>query len=501
MMRDRLFLALFLAASIATAVPLWVGRYVPLMDYPNHLSMTFVWFHLGEPAWGFAPFYEVNPIPMPYWAHYICVYLLSFLFQPELAQKIFLTAALLALPPSLALYAHRMGRDPRLALLSYPLLWNPNLMHGFIAYVAGLPVLFLALIVLDRHAERPSAGRGAAIVALGVLLYFFHLLTWLLFLVLGAATLLLGRPRPRSTALALAPLVPSAALAAVCYLVASRMPTAGVQRPPARLAALRGVFDTPLQALAQLPKWMIDVHPGMASTMALTALGVLWLFLRVAPDREPSARRPSTHVEVAAAVALLLVFILPRSLIRPFYWYAISRRIIVVFALLLVVAIRGRIAGARRVALALAAPVAVAFAVDVALHFHRFNVHARDYDQLMAVVPPRKRVLPLIFDDRDSEVDVRAYAQWSSWVQLRQGGYVPWGFDSRVPVRPWRELAAPPWDRPAEFNFASHGGDWDYLLVRGPHNVDFVRISQGRLQKHKQEGVWELWQRVDEPMQ
>src|SRR5207237_5919653 len=128
---------LFALATVATALPVWIGRYVPLLDYPNHLSIVFVWRHLTDPAWGFAPWYRTHLVPLPYWAQYASVYALSIPLGVEAAQKVFLTAALLSLPAGTALYAHRMGRDPRLALFAFPLAWHYNVANGFIAYAAA----------------------------------------------------------------------------------------------------------------------------------------------------------------------------------------------------------------------------------------------------------------------------------------------------------------------------------------------------------------------------
>src|SRR5438105_1623501 len=52
--------------------------------------------------------------------------------------------------------------------------------------------------------------------------------------------------------------------------------------------------------------------------------------------------------EGAAAIALWLYLALPRSMTRPFYWYAVNRRLAVVVALFAILLPRGRIAGARR---------------------------------------------------------------------------------------------------------------------------------------------------------
>src|SRR5207245_3287411 len=121
--RDPVTAAVFALAAAATLLPLWIGRYLPLLDYPNHLSIVFVWRHLDDPAWDFARYYQVHLVPLPYWVQYASVYALSIPLGVETAQKLFLGVALLSLPAGAALYARRLGRDPRLAIFAFPLAW------------------------------------------------------------------------------------------------------------------------------------------------------------------------------------------------------------------------------------------------------------------------------------------------------------------------------------------------------------------------------------------
>src|SRR5436305_1883978 len=67
--------------------------------------------------------------------------------------------------------------------------------------------VFVALLVVDRYAERPT-GRGALLVLLvGSLTYFFHLLTYALFLVCAGLVVLVQR-QPLAPRLLIARVVP-----------------------------------------------------------------------------------------------------------------------------------------------------------------------------------------------------------------------------------------------------------------------------------------------------
>jgi hypothetical protein len=496
--RDPLFTLLFLVAAAATIAPLWVGRYVPLLDYPNHLSMVFVWFHLDDPAWSFGPHYQLNRVPLPIWGHYLLVYLLSYIFGPELANKIAVSAYLLALPAATALLARRFGRDPRLALFAFPLAWNFSVAQGFLNYVASLPILFVALWAYDRHAESPSLRRALVALALGAIAYTFHVLAWLQLLVFAGVAWLFhaaSQKKWRERALASAPLVGIALVAFVGRALAAPFGSQGGVTTP-ELSKIRGVFNTPLEVLASLPEWILNMGPGQLDELGLILLAFAWIALAsLRPAAAQHDERRSFRVEAIALAAFALLFLLPRSLTEPFYWYAVSRRVGVVFALFVVLSLRGAVEGARRWILVAVGVVAVLVPLDIASRFVAFNRDAREnYEPLIAQVPQGKRVLPLIFQDGAPEVNVRAYAQWGSWVQMRQGGYVPWALDTQVPIRATAELPAPAWDWPQSFRFDVHAEPWDYFLLRGGDGEALFQDRPAKLMERR--GKCELWKKL-----
>src|SRR5262249_14473586 len=158
----------------------------------------------------------------PYWFHYYTVHLLAYVTGVEVGNKIFLTFYALGLPLGALALARQFGRSPHMALFTFPLVWNFNLADGFIAYSSGVALLPLGLILVDRHAERPSIGRGLAVFAFGTGLYFVHLLPYLMFLVLGGVVALL-RSRPRAAAERLIPVIASALIGAWAFGHAEQM--------------------------------------------------------------------------------------------------------------------------------------------------------------------------------------------------------------------------------------------------------------------------------------
>jgi hypothetical protein len=270
-----------------------------------------------------------------------------------------------------------------------------------------------------------------------------------------------------------------------------------------------GLFNGPWANLRMLPDWIIDLFPGHADEVVATLLLAAWLTLFTLGRRAsaPAPTEPSGRfrLELALALVTLAYFALPRSLVQPFYWYAINRRLAVVVALFAALAIRGRIERLRAAILFFAVGgAALWFPIDVARHFHRFNVRMREFDAALAAAPPRAQVLTLIENLRDPEVNLGVFNQWSTWVQLRQGGYQPFNLDQDFPIVARAKLPAPAWDRPHDFHLRDQGEAWDYFLVYG--NVfDPFADAPGRVRLAKRAGEWSLWEKlpappVDEPV-
>jgi hypothetical protein len=505
--REPLLAGLFAAATIALLAPIWIGRYVPLLDYPNHLSIVFVWRHLSDPAWGFAPWYQTHLVPLPYWGLYGPVYVLSLLFNEETAQKLALSGALLALPVGVALYARRMGRDPRLAIFAFPLAWNFNVENGFLSYVSAIALLFFALAALDSWADSPSARRGALACSLGVALYFLHILPWLMFLFVGGIAALLA-PRPwslRRALLALSPTVPAFIVGVWAYRASSTMAVRVSPWSPHGLAGVDAIWWDLAGLLRAFPEWLMDLSPDSLDEACLFVLAGAWLLLvttrplaPTAPDEDRGPR--AWRLEAALGAATVLLFLLPRTLRQPFYWFAVNSRVAVVVALLAALAVRGALdrstVRVRRLLLHAAALAAVAYPLVVAAHFHRFNRRARGFDEVMADVPRGTRVLPLMLNLGDPDVNVNCFNQWGSYVQMRLGGYVPYNNDIGFPLRVLRHAPAPPWDHPEYFHFAAHGAAWDAFLVHGPSRVDPFAGAHDRVRLVKQSGDWALWEKL-----
>ncbi len=497
---------------LSSLLPIWIGRYVPLLDYPAHLANLFVWRHLDDPMFGFSRYYDTNLAPLPYWVQYGIEYGLATVFGEELAQKLFLSLAIVGLPASVALYAKQLGRDPWLSVLACPLAWNMNVANGFLAYVGGLPILFVALWALESYAAQPSWRRAALAVSLGILVYFSHVLLWgVLLCVFGfTAFLCVRKASLRLVLLAPLPLLPTLLLG----VWAQRFGSADKTRVTVSgkgWADVVGVYSDVWQNLQTLKGWTLNTMPGVRDEIYYQAVLLLvWLglfltgFRRETPatsaqETPPLWRRIVGRAELGFVIVTALYFSLPRSLLQPFYWYAVNRRLAVLVALFALLMIRGSVfrGPLRRALLAMAMFLSTVYTADLGAHYFRINRRIKAYEELIALVPRGKQVLPLMTQFGDPDCAVNCFNQWGSYLQIRQGGYMIPFFPVEFPLRRKHVQTPMPiaWDQPQSFRFPEHGRGWDYFLIHGPVLPSLFAGSGDSVRLLGQRGDWTLYEK------
>lgn len=508
---DPLFATAFVALAVATVVPIWIGRYLPLLDIPNHLSAIAVWHYYDDPRFDFSKYYTLNLAPLPYWAHYYFCHLLAYLVGVENANRIALTLYALALPTGTLLLARRFSRSPLLALFAFPLVWNFNLAEGFIAFVMGMALVVIGLAIVDRHAEQPSGTSALLVLAIGSSLYFFHLLDYMIFLVC-AGLLVFTQRQPLSPVKLLQRGVPVLAsctvgLWAFRHQSAMRFETLdrGV-RFGASLSSAKFAWDSLEVAMARAPERLLNFLAGSRDEWVVVILVAAWLALALTSRRPPPEERTPLEprdfaIEACFVATLAAALFLPRSLLRPFNWYMINSRFVPLAALFGVLLLRGPIVGWRRYLLIPVVAASLFYSVDLSRMVVRFNHHVAGFDELVDQIPLHRSTLTLVFPPLgDPEVNVNCYNQWPSYAQLRRGGYNFYNFNQGFPLKYRTYKPAPPWSHPEWFNFDSQGDAWDYFLThneRGQYELFEPLAKEGKVRLVGARGDWKLWQRVE----
>jgi hypothetical protein len=508
---EQAFRIVYVLLCIAALVPIWRVRMLPLLDEPNHLGAMYIWHHFGDPAARLSDFYKLNIGLVPYLAHYGLAHLAAFGLGIEAGNKLVLSIYVLALPLTALVWCRRTRRSPWLAVLAFPLNYSYAWAHGFHAFNLAVVACFGALCAIDAYLERPTWGRAIATLALSLACYLGHPLP---FLFLGLCVPLLWiahRLRPwRALALA-ALLAPSAYLCWRAVNSVAMNPMAKGHHRPLR----EGVHLPWREMLSRLPRYTLDSVSGdldvavfwiLCGVTVLTAVFGLALRFRPTPEGPPLWRRLIArgrplrdHRSALLIVAALVLYLfLPLNQTKPMEWWFVSGRFAPVMCFFFFLLPATSLAGWRALLVAPAALAALVLPLHISQKYVEFNHRAAPFVRLVGQTRPGSNVLFLAIGPRgDPAVNVDAYNQFGSWVQVLHGGFSPSAWNSGFPYQVTRRLPAPSWSFPSMFSPLYHGRAWDYVLVRHERRPLFPPGGEFRLAADQ--GGFRLYERQAPP--
>lgn len=175
--------------SVALVVSgLFATRLLPCVDYPQHLALSDIARRLQAHQAPEAATYELNFFTYNGLFHFVVAWL-SKAIPIELAGRFVLAASLVAMAAACLALVRVLRRPPEYAALFVPVLFSFSFGWGFANYVLATAIVAWALLFVALAALRPSFASIVAIMALGLLCAFAHVLAML---VLCAAATALG---------------------------------------------------------------------------------------------------------------------------------------------------------------------------------------------------------------------------------------------------------------------------------------------------------------------
>ena len=483
-------LALF-GLCVGCVFPLAYTQYAPLQDLPQHLAAIRVLHDFDDPALRFAQYFELDLLRTQYLAYYLAVDLLAYVAGVERANELLIAAAMIATPLTALGLRAALGKDPRLALLCFPLAYNAHLVLGFFNFLSAIPLSLYGVTLAVRQRRSPSLRRGIGIGVLALVCFYTHVVPFaLLCLAIG----MIGLSRKLKTSVyMLAPLVPSA-FAALAWLQqspagqATATAASGAEGPALQVTP-------PAVALAQTGLWLTDLFrgdedrrllwawAGLAAVVVVLAVAErVWRFARTrrAPTAVPAdAIDPADTLGwqlnavpwVLALSSAALYFLMPTS----YDWiWPIAQRFPLLAALWLVIALPDGRWLRRGVLIAafVLSSASLHFAGKAIARFDRDEVG--DFDAALAAIPPGQRVVGLIFDRHSHNVTFAPFIHFVAYYQARKGGAVMFTF-ADFPQSPFRfrednrpPRVGPRWEWMPERVMPRRDLDfYDYALVRG----------------------------------
>ncbi len=475
---------LLATAAVASIVPLFCGRHLPMSDLPEHVATMATLRHWGDAGWANREYFEMAGIgETPYWLYHVAGALLSVLTgSAERANLVLLALVGLSYPYALRSLLRALGRDERLALFGCALFWTQNLTIGLLNFVASVPLLLFGLSLVARQTEKPTWGRGGGLGVVAVAIFYLHLSAFALFVVQGALLswmlpVPVGVQRLRAELVARLRTLPRRlawlAPATACALLVFRAGRAG-----ASAGADRTVYFTPrLEVLRSLPTWLFDCFRSKVDDVLGWSLIATLLVLLVASRRSVSfeERWRSGCVRVLFGVALLVYFAMPSAV--GAYALLLDMRMLVFVALFAVLLPSPRDDFRGAAPLALAGALSIAVSINAGHEVRAFErEEVGNFDELLQQMPHGRRLLSLNFEPRSTHVNANPFNYFGSYYRARYGGVASFSFNEiphwpvqyRVDQRPpGQPLNGVSWGNPCLFRNSRDGKYFDYVLVHG----------------------------------
>jgi hypothetical protein len=489
LVKRRPVAAIFALLWIASILPIWLPRLLPLGDLPDHVAAIANWHHLGDARFGLDRFYLSHHSLGANAGYHLVAYILSFIFSAAVATKILLSLYAAALPASVMFLARRFDRSPLLGFLVFPFIWAHPLGFGLIGTSMGWASLIFSLALLDRFLESPSLATGSALFGAAFATLLFHPLPHLLLLLCALPALLARLSRDRKFLIANA--IACALLAATALLGYLAIRRAG------GTLTVDGTHEALLEKAANVPHHLLIGWPGDADDYTLLLIALSWVLLAVTA-RTDERRAASTLRGWIPELCFLFCGIgylaLPTTLTRPFSVDHFGQRMLIPAALFGALLVRGPIAGRRRWLLVPAVLGALSFPIGLAIRFADFNTRARPAITLLERVPPGSSTLTLLVggsEDPAVDADLAPYAGFHAYAQALAGGFDPYRADlGPLRARPEAALLAPPRDRPTGVTPVI-AGTYDFVLTHGEAR-DFQLLPRtATITAH--EGTWRLY--------
>ncbi len=496
-------------ASVAWVLPLWLTRYLPMVDYPQQLAMASILRYYNDPARMLQQAYE-PALLRPQGLFEVIVAGLAWLMPIEHAGKVVLALSLALVVPAAVALCRRTGRPDWYALFALAVTYNHAFYWGFADNLLAYPLVLAGGALADKLFDRPRFGwrEWLPLAGCALLFYAVHLQFLLVFVGLVGWLALARRPGPKRLAAWLSTLVPGLALGmgvlAWAHLHAAEVMTDYQDRLQSKLPYYRPFMEK----IVNIPDEWFGGYADAAQylLLALLLLAVLALLVPF-----PRSTRPAegdhlyrSRFLVPVLGLVVLFFILPEFV----NGYFVAERILPLAFMLAVPALPVPPSLVRRrVAALLLGGLLVLAAGQVSASFLRFGAEIAGLEEILHSAEPGQPLAGLMYSSLASEYAwPPVLIHFPAYYQVEKGGRIHFSFvqffNSPVRYRPgqnWEDGLLVEWDEwsTRKFSYPRHGKHFRYFLVRGdPEHVSAAFGAYPAEIRVRSAGRWFLIERL-----
>jgi hypothetical protein len=470
-------------ASVLWILPLWVIRYLPMVDYPQQLAVASILRYYNDPARNLQEAYQLALL-RPQGLFEMITAGLAWLMPIEAAGKIVISLCLALVLPATVALCRRAGRPDWYALFALAVTYNHAFYWGFVDNLVAYPLVLAGAAWADRLVDpRFGIREWLLIAACGMLFYTVHLQFLLVYVGYVTWLVLARRPGLRDLIIRLSALVPGLALGAGVLAWAHLHHDEVMTGYQDRLQATQPYYVNFLGKIRGIPDHLFGRYEGGEQYILLAVLLLALLVMSVPFPRRPGADWREgllyrSRFLIPALGLFVLFFVLPEFA----RGYFVSERLIPLIFMMLVPCLPvPSLARWRPVALLLGGLMVLQLGQTLA-SFLRFGSESAGLHELLESAEPGQALAGLLY--QKSAVDWESppvMVQFPAYYQVEKGGRLHFSFvqffNSPVRYRPgrnWEDGLLAEWDEwsPQKFSYPRHGRYFRYFLVRGgPENL------------------------------
>ncbi|HET9225388.1 MAG TPA: hypothetical protein VFR31_01875 [Thermoanaerobaculia bacterium] len=489
--------------SLAWVVPLWLIRYLPMVDYPQQLAIASILRYYNDPSRMLRQAYEPSLL-RPQGLFEMITAGLAWLMPIEHAGKVVLALGLILVVPATVALCRRTGRPDWYALFALAVTYNHAFYWGFADNIIAYPLVLAGGALADRLFDRPQFGwrEWLPLAGCGLLFYTIHLQFLLVYAGLVIWLALARRPDLRRLAAWLSTLAPGLALGmgilAWIHVHAAEVMT----RYQDRLQSTQPYYRSLSEKIVSMPENLFGKLAGGAHYLALAILLVALVAL-LPRFRGVDNFLYRSRFLVPALGLFALYFILPEFASG----YFVAERLLPVAFMLAIPALPVPSPARRRIVAFVLGALLLVQLSQTAAGFLRFGAEVAGLEELLDSTEPGQSMAGLLFSKTVEEYAwPPVLAHFASYYQVEKGGRIHFSFvqffNSPVRYRPgenWEDGLLAEWDewKPYRFSYPRHGRYFRYFLVRG--RPEFVGSAFGPWMEElrvRQAGRWYLVERL-----
>jgi hypothetical protein len=468
-----LAIAMFVMACVCLA-PLAATSILPLIDLPHHVALSGLLWDVAFGRGVASQYYEINLSPSPYWTTYLMLAVSMRTFGVYLGTKIVVAICMMSVPLGVMRLLVALGKSPRMGLLALLMMWDINLIYGWLNQILGTGVAFFALAELI---EANTPRKAMRVWPWGIFLAFTHVLPFGFF---GLCALLLTIVRPGSRWMAIKIFI--SAISAQClallpWLVHSFQSGSGGDP---------GFAFDPLPVKVErlldfsLGFFHVDPNANRAALAVVCVVVATPLTLAFFPKK--LNHRPLRVAAVPFLVALFLYVVLPINVHRPIEHWGAYIRFCTPALLGLLLLPSPRLGNRHWWIAGIGGLAGAVLSGYLFIQFRAFDREIEPFYQVAKKVPMGAKLLPLCYQNKYPMIRLPLGESLHGYIVAESGTYNPYLFgQSSLPVQkiPGRVPPAPPaWGRNARyFSMWQYGQFYDYILVQGT-SYDPVRVDR-----------------------